>query len=567
MSRGNGQNRGESRGQRGSGRNRERRNGQTGGRQNENRSDDRDKKARNQARSQRRREKTKQVRKDIVSFLKQFDIEEYRERARYMNRRFILHIGPTNSGKTYDALQALKGARTGVYLGPLRLLALEMYDTLNGQNVPCELLTGEEFIRTPGCRITASTIELCNFTKRYDVAVIDEAQMISDPSRGGNWTKAIFLVDAAEVHICLSPDAELLICSILDSFEAEYEIHVHERLAPLVFSGTLDGMEQVQDGDAVIVFSRRAVLATAGELQKLGKQASVIYGALPPASRREEVRRFAAGENTVVVSTDAIGMGISLPIRRVIFRELTKFDGEDDRTLTDSEIRQIAGRAGRYGIYDKGEVLCMSHPEIVSKALQRTGKQLRNITIPFPREAIETGFPFHKLFYEWQQLPIISGFAREDMTEAAFLLNELGGTIARKLPRELLYELITCPVDVKNEQLVLYWLESVIAISVDAIPEVPMFETDTLEGCELQYKALDVRHQLLRRIGIEDPRMDEKMELCEKINQLLLTDKKNFRKRCRRCGRLLPATWPYGICDACFHRHQPRGARRGGRRR
>lgn len=532
----------------------------------------------NRSRGQRRREQTKQGKTDIVNFLKQFDIEEYRERARLLNRHFVLHIGPTNSGKTYDALQALQAADTGVYLGPLRLLALEMYDTMNAAGVKCELLTGEEFIRTEGARITASTIELCNFTRRYDVAVIDEAQMISDPFRGGSWTKAIFLVDAAEVHICLSPDAQQLICRLLDSFDADYDVQWHDRLAPLVFAGTLESMEDVQDGDAVIVFSRRSVLATAGELQRLGKQASVIYGALPPASRREEVRKFAAGETTVVVSTDAIGMGISLPIRRIIFRELTKFDGEDDRTLTDSEIRQIAGRAGRYGIYNKGEVLTMAGPEIVSKALQRTGRQLRDITIPFPREAIETGFPFHRLFFEWQQLPIISGFAREDMTEAAFLLSELGGTIARKLDRELLYELITCPVDIKNEQLVLYWLESVIAISVDAIPEVPMFETETLEGRELQYKALDVRHQLLRRIGIEEPRMDEKLELCEKINQLLLSDKKNFRKRCRRCGKSLPATWPYGICDECFHRHRRgsgsgRGARphggssRGGRRR
>ena len=505
------------------------------------------------SRSQRRRHQEKKTRSDIVSFLNQFDVGEYLERARRLDRRFILHIGPTNSGKTYDALQALQAARTGVYLGPLRLLALEMYDTMNMNGVRCELLTGEEFIRVPGAQITASTIELCDFRKRYDVAVIDEAQMISDPSRGGSWTQAIFLVDAAEVHICLAPEAENLIRGGLDGFNAEYTIHRHERLAPLVFAGQISGMDQVQDGDAVIVFSRRAVLATAGELQKLGKKASVIYGALPPASRREEVRKFASGENTVVVSTDAIGMGISLPIKRVIFRELTKFDGIDDRTLTGDEIRQIAGRAGRYGIYDKGEVLSVAHPDIVAKALSRTGRQLRNITIPFPKEAIETGFPFHRLFDEWQRLPIIPGFVREDMTEADFLLKELGGTIARSLDRQLLYELITCPVDVKNEQLVMYWLESVIAISVGAEPEVPMCNTDTLEGCELQYKALDVRHQLLRRIGVEDPRMDEKLELCEKINQLLLTDEGKFRRRCRKCGRPLPIGSTFGICDRCFH--------------
>ena len=498
---------------------------------------------------------------DIVSFLRNFDIAEYQEKARWLDRRFILHVGPTNSGKTYDALQALKKAGTGVYLGPLRLLALEMYDTLNAAGALCELLTGEEFIRVPGAQLTASTIELCDYRKRYDVAVIDEAQMIADPHRGGNWTKAIFLVDAAEVHICLSPDAEELICRILDGFDGQYEIRRHERLAPLVYAGQMESMSEVEDGDAVIVFSRRSVLATAGELQQLGKKASVIYGALPPASRREEVRKFASGENTVVVSTDAIGMGISLPIRRIIFREMTKFDGEDDRTLNGSEIRQIAGRAGRYGIYDQGEVLTMAKPEVVEEALKETGRPLQVVTIPFPKEAVDTGFTFWRLFDEWQNLPHVPGFSREDMSEAMFLLKELGDRIARQLPRELLYELITCPVDIKNERLVLYWLESCLAIGVGAEPEVPMFDTDTLEGCELQYKALDVRHQLLRRIGIEDPRMEEKLELCEKINQLLLEDKRNLRRRCPRCGRSLPADWPYGICDRCYGGHR---RRRGG---
>ena len=386
--------------------------------------------------------------------------------------------------------------------------------------------------------------------------------MIADPSRGGSWTKAIFMVDAAEVHICLSPDAEGLIRRILDGFDAEYTIHKHERLAPLAFAGKVDSMKEVRDGDAVIVFSRRAVLATAAELQQLGKKTSVIYGALPPASRREEVRRFAEGESTVVVSTDAIGMGISLPIKRIIFREVSKFDGEDDRLLNGSEIRQIAGRAGRYGIYDRGEVLAVAHPELVEDALAHEGMPLDRVTIPFPKEAVDTGYSFRRLFREWQELPFVEGFMREDMTEAMFLLGELGDKMARQLDRALLYELITCPVDIKNDRLVLYWLECCIAISVGAEPEVPDFETDDLEGCELQYKALDVRHQLLRRIGVEDPRMDEKLELCEKINQLLLSDKKRFHKRCRRCGRLLPATWPYGICDACYG-----GGRRRRRRR
>ena len=115
---------------------------------------------RNRERNRRRRERYEEQRRDIDSFLRKFDIDEYRQKARWLDRRFILHVGPTNSGKTYDAIQALRKAGTGVYLGPLRLLALEMFDTLNSYGALCELLTGEEFIRVPGAQITASTIEL-----------------------------------------------------------------------------------------------------------------------------------------------------------------------------------------------------------------------------------------------------------------------------------------------------------------------------------------------------------------------------------------------------------------------
>jgi superfamily II DNA/RNA helicase len=80
----------------------------------------------------------------------------------------------------------------------------------------------------------------------------------------------------------------------------------------------------------------------------------VIYGALPPEVRRREAERFATGPDHILVATDAIGMGLNLPIRRVLFSTLTKFDGEGDRTLDESEVHQIAGRAGRYGIHEEG---------------------------------------------------------------------------------------------------------------------------------------------------------------------------------------------------------------------
>lgn len=500
---------------------------------------------------ERKRAEKAQVYRD---YLDQFDLENLRSYAESLNRHFILHIGPTNSGKTYDSIQALMRAESGLYLGPLRLLALEMFDSLNWQNCPTNLLTGEESIEIYGAEHTASTIELCDYSRRYDVAVIDEAQMITDDFRGDKWAKAIYCVNAYEVHVCLAPEAEYLICDILDSFDAEYEIVRHERLAPLKFRGIFRNLKETQPGDALIVFSRKAVLAVAAELEQLGIMASVIYGALPPASRREEVRRFASGETTVVVATDAIGMGISLPIKRVIFCETTKFDGIGMRRLKSGEIKQIAGRAGRFGIYDLGEVLTMENEDLIKNALDVPEEQVRRLTLPFPSEAVDNcDLPLDELMLEWNCLPKEELYDRANMSDSIVLYKHLKA-IANKLDRRLLYMLITCPVDIKDERLITYWRECCYSIFRNRHLPEPFAGTDTLEECELRYKELDVRHQLLRRTGVEEDRMAEKQYLCEKINAFLEKDKDKYLKRCSRCGKMLPSTSSFGICDRCYRR-------------
>ena len=144
--------------------------------------------------------------------------EHYRDLyplARQMKRHFYLHLGPTNSGKTYEGVQRLHGAERGVYLGPLRLLAAEQFEALNLDDVPCSLVTGEEQIRVPFSRVQSSTVEMADLKTRYDVAVIDECQMIADRDRGGAWTAAILGLCAEEIHACASPDAEQLLTRII----------------------------------------------------------------------------------------------------------------------------------------------------------------------------------------------------------------------------------------------------------------------------------------------------------------------------------------------------------------
>lgn len=122
--------------------------------------------------------------------------------ARALERKIVFHAGPTNSGKTFQALQALKNAQSGVYCGPLRLLAMEIYDRLNAEGVMCDLVTGQERRTVPGSSHVACTVEMTNLNKRVDVAVVDEIQMIGDDRRGWAWTRALLGLPANEIHLC-----------------------------------------------------------------------------------------------------------------------------------------------------------------------------------------------------------------------------------------------------------------------------------------------------------------------------------------------------------------------------
>ena len=499
-----------------------------------------------------RRSRRQMKEEAITAFLDSFSLENYIEKGKRIKRKFVLHVGPTNSGKTYDALQKMMESDSGTYLGPLRLLALETYEKLNRLGYPCDLLTGEEAEYVDGARYVASTIELCDFHMEYDAAVIDEAQLIADPYRGSNWTKAICMVRAKEVHVCFAPEALELIVGLMDKLEQEYVIVEHERLAPLIYAGHFKGLNEVETGDCIIAFSRKNVLSIAADIERTGMKASVIYGALPPNARREEVRKFTSGETKVVVATDAIGMGVSLPIRRIIFSTITKYDGEQRRRLTFSELKQIAGRAGRFGIYEEGKVLTMEEGGYVKKALAEPSFSIRRLFIGFPEESLETEFDLKDLLEMWRKLPRNPLFERENVDEAEYLLSLLDKNKARQ-EKKLTYSLITCPVDTKNDALVNYWVSCANAIlSGRGIPE-PWFECIDLEGCELQYRAYDIYHQLLRRLDQEDHSLEEKEKICRKIAQLM-KEKGEYLRKCRICNRILPISSPYGICETCYKR-------------
>ncbi|MDP3677477.1 MAG: helicase, partial [Methylotenera sp.] len=154
--------------------------------------------------------------------------------ARSLKRHHHFYLGPTNSGKTYQALLSLEKAKSGVYLAPLRLLAMEIRDRLVAAGVPCNLITGEERTLMKGAQHTASTIEMMNPNQQVEVAIIDEIQMLQDPDRGAAWTAALVGVPAAQVFICGSTAVTAPCIAAIEALNETFEITQLARKTPLV---------------------------------------------------------------------------------------------------------------------------------------------------------------------------------------------------------------------------------------------------------------------------------------------------------------------------------------------
>ncbi|KAL9096951.1 MAG: hypothetical protein Q9165_000915 [Trypethelium subeluteriae] len=283
--------------------------------------------------------------------------------TRAVQRTVHLHVGPTNSGKTYHALKRLEQAESGVYAGPLRLLAHEVYTRLNAKGKRCLLITGEEK-RSPdetlAGDISSCTVEMVPLNKTMDVAVIDEIQMMGSRDRGWAWTQAFLGLKAKELHVCGEERSVPLIRELAASVGDKLEIHRYERLSPLkVMNRSLNGkLKNLEKGDCVVSFSVFGIHTLRQEIEKVkGKKVAVVYGSLPPETRAQQARLFNDPDSDYdfLVASDAIGMGLNLSIKRIIFESTSKRRGRGGgmSPLTVAEVKQIAGRAGRYRTVDQ----------------------------------------------------------------------------------------------------------------------------------------------------------------------------------------------------------------------
>ncbi|MFL2520328.1 MAG: helicase-related protein [Alphaproteobacteria bacterium] len=262
------------------------------------------------------------------------------------NENIVAILGPTNTGKTYQAFDRLFSYSSGIFGFPLRLLARENYDKavkkIGVNNVG--LITGEEKIVPREAKYFFCTVESMPADKNVDCVVIDEVQLASDYERGHIFTDRILNFRGIHETIFLG---SLTIQSILKKLFPKIKIQYQDRFSTLSFLPK-QNFSKLKPRSAIIAFNINKVYEIAEKIRTHKGGAAVVLGSLSPRTRNSQVEIYENNKVDYLVATDAIGMGLNLNINHVCFTSLEKYDGKYNRNLTPSEIGQIAGRAGRY---------------------------------------------------------------------------------------------------------------------------------------------------------------------------------------------------------------------------
>ena len=493
----------------------------------------------------------------------------------------VAHLGPTNSGKTFEALRLLAEGGSGVYAGPLRMLAQEAHRRLSAELGADRvgLVTGEERVNETA-PILCCTVEMA--PSSGDTLVLDEVQWADDEERGSAWTRLLLAGEYRRILVLGALDALPLVRRAFPYAE----VKVFERKLPLDWVGARS-IRSLTPGTVVVAFSRKAVLALAGEVNRLHPgRVAVLYGAMPLASRREEIDRFLQGHADVCVATDVLGHGVNLPCETLLFAETTKFDGEQRRDLLPWELAQIAGRAGRFGLVERGHVGVLvgvpwadPDPSIVESALEphvplpegqlgyrivdeaRIRPRLGDLGVEEPRELDAALAAWHRVATrEWAHE---SWLAVESLAPIRGRLAVIQRRLAerrRRLSLQDTWVLANAPVDEDGAELL-----GTLALALAGDTAQRSLLAFLLDVGRLRDASLEEAEQTGRTAGmlrwfalqypgaggvtIERAAALEEAAAARVVARLKVEVESPTVGRCRSCGRTCPPWFP--LCDRC----------------
>ena len=291
-----------------------------------------------------------------------------------------------------------------------------------------------------------------------------------------------------------------------------------------------------------------------------GKEPAIIYGALPYATRRKQVEGFLNHEREYVVSTDAIGMGLNLPIRRIIFMDTEKFDGHERRALKPEEVQQIAGRAGRFGIYDKGFVGATENLSLIQAAMETVVPPLSYAVAGFSDLVLMVDFDLLEVLEVWNRMPTVEPYHKLDISRYITIISQMRERGFRLSKQEEL-SAANIPFDETDDELVMLFYRFLRAYMDGRELEQPVLQEKrtayTLPELELYYRKLDLYFSFCKAFSCpvdNDALRDERERTADLINMILLHNLKNNIRFCARCGAAMPLHHSGRLCNDCYAR-------------
>ena len=382
--------------------------------------------------------------------------------------------------------------------------------------------------------------------------------MIEDPQRGCAWTRAILGVQAPEVHLCAAPQAKDILVKLIRSCGDSFEIKIHKRRTPLFCMNRTVDLDHIQPGDALISFSKVDVLSVAEELRQSGREPAIIYGALPYAARRMQMEDFLAGETQYIVATDAIGMVLTLPIRRILFLDPEKFDGVERRELKPEEIQQIAGRAGRYGMYSKGYVGAVRDLNIIREGFRAAVPPIKEAVLGFSDMVLQSNFDLLEVLTEWNRMPAEEPYRKLDISRYIWVISAMRQR-GFALTKEEELRAANIPFDETDsalEELFFAYLHRYVRGEPVEQPQIEGPDR-TLPELETYCRKLDLYFSFAKtfRYPVDAERLREARDkAAEDINEILIYRLQNNIRFCEICGKPLPLHAKGRTCDACRRR-------------
>lgn len=517
------------------------------------------------------------VKAGFLEALGEFGLTQSKLKDFYPSRnkmKITLYCGETNSGKTYQSFKHMASADSGLYMAPLRLLAMEGKEHIENLGHECNLITGDYQELYDSARFTASTVEMIDSSQEYDVAILDEVQLIFNEDRGWAWTQALLSVKTKHLVLTGTVEIKKHIEVIARYLNADLEVielkrkTILERVQDEIFD-----FDDIPDHSAIIAFTKRDVIKLKDEYEKTtGKKASVIFGALTPKLRKLESDKFRSGETKIVIATDAISMGLNLPIKGVYFSSLEKFDGRSTGFIEKDLAIQIIGRAGRYLMFDKGLYGVFNcEPMTLDAILDKPSIERRSVfpyKVPFKMldslsNALNTT-NIHRLlniFVSYIELndELFDKMDAKEQLSKALLIEQIDTD--GKLTLKDKYKLINAPISLteSNEFIFTESLERLVNnIDFDLIElpdgKVKINNIRSLDTIEVNLSAIDfylwLSFAFSENFGAHSDRMINVKDILNKKLTKFLSNKKTGLFNClNECGAKISLMNKY--CDKC----------------